>query len=80
MIKQSTGADILRYKNARSDFPDETTIDQFFDEKQFEAYREPGYRPGAKLDELSSFSEKQGVKRNKGSKQGVKYHIDSLFD
>ena len=34
--------DIMRYKNAHSDFPDETTIDQFFDEKQFEAYRRLG--------------------------------------
>ena len=34
--------DIMRYKNSHSDFPDETTIDQFFDENQFEAYRRLG--------------------------------------
>lgn len=32
------------YKGANPDFPDESTADQFFDEEQFEAYREVGYR------------------------------------
>lgn len=32
------------YKGANPDFPDETTGDQFFEEEQFEAYREVGYR------------------------------------
>ena len=33
--------------NARNEcFPDETTADQFFDEVQFEAYRELGYHVG----------------------------------
>ncbi len=32
------------YKGANPDFPDQTTGDQFFDEEQFEAYREVGYR------------------------------------
>jgi hypothetical protein len=32
------------YKGAHPDFPDESTGDQFFDEEQFEAYRELGYR------------------------------------
>lgn len=32
------------YKGANPDFPNETTVDQFFDEEQFEAYRELGYR------------------------------------
>lgn len=31
------------YKGAHPDFPDETTADQFFDDEQFEAYRELGY-------------------------------------
>ena len=34
----------LGYAGAHPDFPDETTADQFFDEEQFEAYRELGYR------------------------------------
>lgn len=32
------------YKGAEPDFPDQSTGDQFFDEEQFEAYRELGYR------------------------------------
>lgn len=36
--------ELLGYKSAHPDFPDETTADQFFDEDQFEAYRELGYR------------------------------------
>jgi len=36
-------ADIYGYKSANPSFPDQTTADQFFDEEQFEAYRELGY-------------------------------------
>lgn len=32
-------ADLVAYKSAQPDFPDESTLDQFFDEKQLEAYR-----------------------------------------
>jgi hypothetical protein len=32
------------YAAQNRDFPDESTVDQFFDEVQFEAYRELGYR------------------------------------
>jgi hypothetical protein len=32
------------YRGAHHDFPNESTGDQFFDEDQFEAYREVGYR------------------------------------
>ena len=37
-------ADIYGYKGANPDFPAQSTADQFFDEKQFEAYRELGYQ------------------------------------
>ena len=37
-------ADIYGYKLTHEHFPDETTGDQFFDERQFEAYRELGYQ------------------------------------
>lgn len=39
------GLDVLirGYKGANRDFPDQTTADQFFDEEQFDAYRELGY-------------------------------------
>lgn len=41
--------DIYGYKSAHKDFPDETTADQFFDEAQFEAYRELGYQITKKM-------------------------------
>ncbi|MCF6291161.1 MAG: patatin-like phospholipase family protein [Desulfobacterales bacterium] len=37
-------ADIYGYKAEHPEFPDEPTSDQFFDEAQFEAYRELGYQ------------------------------------
>ena len=37
-------ADIYGYKSADDTFPDQSTGDQFFDETQFEAYRELGYQ------------------------------------
>ena len=36
--------DLYAYKEKHPSFPDESTADQFFDEKQFEAYRELGYQ------------------------------------
>lgn len=35
--------DVYSYKGVHPTFPHESTADQFFDEKQFEAYRELGY-------------------------------------
>ncbi len=35
--------ELMGYKGANPDFPDQTTADQFFDDEQFEAYRELGY-------------------------------------
>ncbi len=37
-------ADLYGYKKAHPEFPDQSTGDQFFDEKQFEAYRELGFQ------------------------------------
>lgn len=39
----------LGYAGAHPSFPDESTGDQFFDEEQFEAYRELGYRIGSDM-------------------------------
>jgi hypothetical protein len=33
---------LKRYRTAHAEFPNQTTLDQFFDEEQFEAYRELG--------------------------------------
>jgi hypothetical protein len=43
MIK-GLGIKAKGYKGAQPDFPDESTANQFFNEEQFEAYREVGYR------------------------------------
>ncbi len=37
-------ADLCSYKKTHRQFPDQPTSDQFFDEKQFEAYRELGFQ------------------------------------
>ncbi len=38
-LVENLPADLMAYKSAQPDFPDESTLDQFFDEKQLEAYR-----------------------------------------
>ncbi len=43
-LTQKLTADIYGYKSANNTFPDQSTADQFFNEKQFEAYRELGYQ------------------------------------
>jgi predicted acylesterase/phospholipase RssA len=40
---------LLGYRGANPAFPDQSTADQFFDEEQFEAYRELGYRIAAAM-------------------------------
>lgn len=37
-------ADVYAYRAAHPEFPDESTGDQFFSERQFEAYRQLGFR------------------------------------
>ena len=41
--------DILAYRRKNSTFPDESTGDQFFDECQFESYRQLGYMTGKSM-------------------------------
>jgi hypothetical protein len=43
-LTRALPADVYGYKSKHPQFPDETTADQFFDEVQFEAYRELGYQ------------------------------------
>jgi hypothetical protein len=40
---KTLSADLHGYRQAHPEFPNEPTSDQFFDEKQFESYRELGY-------------------------------------
>ena len=54
------GLDLLLrgYKGANRNFPDQSTADQFFDEEQFEAYRELGYEiAGTVVDDLRGLLE-----------------------
>ncbi|MGJ8691295.1 MAG: patatin-like phospholipase family protein [Thalassotalea sp.] len=41
---ENLSADVLGYKKQNPSFPDQSTVDQFFDEFQFEAYRELGFQ------------------------------------
>ncbi len=41
--------DLYSYRRSNPSFPDQTTLDQFFDEAQFEAYRELGYQIGKRV-------------------------------
>jgi hypothetical protein len=47
-------ADLIGYKTANPAFPDQSTTDQFFNECQFEAYRELGYCIGQILLEKNN--------------------------
>ncbi len=38
--------DLHAYRRSHPTFPHETTVDQFFDEAQFESYRQLGYESG----------------------------------
>lgn len=59
--------DVLGYRRVNERFPDQSTTDQFFDERQFEAYRELGYRAAEKIEikksepdgELTEYLERQ---------------------
>ncbi len=48
-------ADIYGYKDVHPEFPNQSTVDQFFDEKQLEAYRELGYQITSTLLENKMF-------------------------
>jgi hypothetical protein len=46
-ITERVPVDVVRYATQNPSFPNQSTADQFFDERQFEAYREAGYAAGA---------------------------------
>lgn len=43
-LTRNLPADLYAYKASHPTYPDQSTLDQFFDERQFEAYRELGYQ------------------------------------
>lgn len=46
------------YGSIRPDFPEETTVDQFFDEEQFEAHRRLGYALAHRMIQGTDFEER----------------------
>ncbi len=51
------------YKGQHRDFPDQPTADQFFDERQFEAYRELGFKIGTDMAEQARLKDLIGTVR-----------------
>ena len=51
ILRKDLSIEIYSYKARHADFPHETTYDQFFDEDQFEAYRELGFHLGNQFTE-----------------------------
>lgn len=52
---RNLSADLYGYRKEHPEFPDEPTGDQFFDEKQFEAYRELGFQLAwSMIDDVSN--------------------------
>jgi len=49
ITRKKVPEDLLAYRRQHKTFPDESTADQFFDEAQFESYRELGYVIGRKV-------------------------------
>ena len=51
-LTQGDPRDLHEYRARHDEYPHETTADQFFDEEQFESYRELGYQSGRALRDL----------------------------
>lgn len=56
----SLAADVFNYARINPDFPNQTTADQFFDEAQFESYRQLGLSIGQKIFGDGSESDRTG--------------------
>jgi hypothetical protein len=53
--------DVYSYKGVNPSFPHESTADQFFNEKQFEAYRELGYHVGWQMMEDAEYENGEDI-------------------
>ena len=65
-------ADVLNYRKTDPNFPHQTTVDQWFDETQFESYRSLGYRIGT-----VAFGEPAG-KAETGAPSIVRHDVEKL--
>ena len=52
-LTANTAPDIREYAKSNPEFPQQSTVDQFFDEAQFESYRKLGYSSFDELSELA---------------------------
>ena len=53
-VTADDSVDVRQYKLENADFPQQTTVDQWYDESQFESYRALGYQAlASRLDEMT---------------------------
>ncbi len=64
--------DIYSYRRTNPKFPEQTTADQFFDEKQFEAYRELGFQLGFDLCGKTSHQDFTAIFKNESKGTSAK--------
>jgi hypothetical protein len=74
-------ADVFCYRREHPEFPDQSTADQFFDEKQFDSYRELGYvTADHMLKEIeASGLEPEDCQSSKGYAAPTKHQIARLL-
>ncbi|AKF24693.1 hypothetical protein YH65_04295 [Sulfurovum lithotrophicum] len=74
--KEERKNDFYSYKNYHPDFPHESTVDQFFDAKQWEAYRTLGEEIGKDL--FKTFKTYEGDKNTVSIQNLIHYFEDQL--
>lgn len=75
-------ADLYSYRREHPEFPNQATMDQFFDERQFDSYRELGYVTAYKmLKELEASRSKQAdeYKTTKGYMAPTNHQVARLL-
>ncbi len=71
----SEPTDVLNYASTDPAFPHQTTVDQWFDESQFESYRQLGYYIGTTTFEKAAAS----VRRGAGASPPANFSTEALF-
>jgi hypothetical protein len=75
-------ADVFSYRREHPEFPNQSTADQFFDEKQFDSYRELGYVTADRMlkdIEASRLDPGDEQPASKGTMAPTKHQIASLL-
>ena len=76
LLEEERKNDFYSYKNYHLDFPHESTVDQFFDAKQWEAYKTLGEEIGKDL--FKDFVASEGDKNDISIKELLHYFKDQL--